>query len=137
MRYVLLNIFYRYLKHGLSVGKTSSSDLRSPFSEPNLICTATKIMDNLFTYFSSQVQDLIHYSYQFCDNSMNSNKTTGKKIYFEKTAYAHFYTVKRVKKIFLKKKTKMVYNYFSNVPPLCLFKITVFGYVVQFFQLIK
>ena len=43
-KYIHKNTKYILLKHRLSVGETSSSDLRSPFLEPNLICMATKYM---------------------------------------------------------------------------------------------
>ena len=48
------------LEHGLSLGKTSSSDLRSPFSELNLICTPTKVMVLILFDKNNKVLGLIH-----------------------------------------------------------------------------
>ena len=48
-KYLRIRLQLNHLKYGLIVGKTSSWDLRSPLSDPNLICTDVKIMEDSLT----------------------------------------------------------------------------------------
>ena len=69
------------IKHGLSIGVTNSSDLKSPFFRAEFDPNGHKHCEKNTLKNHNDLTKKIHQTYKFCDDSMNDEKMAAKQTF--------------------------------------------------------